>query len=107
MIEKTGKEYRTLLSELSNVLADRTHVAAKDSIDLRDAVCAYVAIEHARGTPLQGVIETVKEILRKAEAGMAGATGTTNALAQQLIEWCMEFHPGTLPRGPRALTVIS
>ena len=107
MIEKTAKEYRTLLSELSNVLADRTRDAAKDSISLRDAVCAYVAIEHERGTPLNGVIETVKEILSKAEAGAAGAAQATNDLAQHLIEWCLEFHPGTLPKGPRSLHVLS
>jgi len=102
--ENTDTVYLKLLAELSNVLADRTHDAAKDSIDLRDAVCAYVTIEHARGTPLNGVIGTVKAILRKAEAG---ATQASNELAQQLIEWCMEFHPGTLPKGPQSLNLIS
>ena len=91
MTEKSGIAYRKLLAELSNVLSVRTHTAASDSIALRDAVCAYVANEHLRGTPLNGVIATVKDILRKAEDGAARAS---DELAQQLIDWCMEFHPG-------------
>lgn len=91
MTEKSGAAYRKLLAELSNVLSDRTHTASNDSIALRDAVCAYVANEHLRGTPLHGVIATVKEILRNAENGAARAT---DELAQQLIDWCTEFHPG-------------
>lgn len=100
MTETSGVAYRKLLAELSNVLSARTHTAARDSIALRDAVCAYVANEHLRGTPLQSVIATVKEILRKAEDG---ATRATDELAQQLIDWCMEFHPaasGTLTSAP-------
>lgn len=91
MIDQSGNEYRKLLAELTAVIADRTREASSDSISLRDAVCAYVALEHERGTPLESVVATVKEILRKAESGTAGAP---THLAQQLVDWCHEFHPG-------------
>jgi hypothetical protein len=91
MIDRSGNEYRELLAELTAVIADRTREASHDSIALRDAVCAYVAVEHERGTPLKSVVETVKQILRKAEKGTAGAP---RHLAQQLVDWCHEFHPG-------------
>ena len=84
-----------MLAELSNVLSDRAHEAAADSVSLRDAVCAYVAVEHLRGTPLASVVATVKSILRKAEREAAQAS---DELAQQLIDWCHEFHPGTTGR---------
>lgn len=92
MIEKTGKAYQQLLAELTNALTDRTLAAARDSIGLRDAVCEYVAIENARGTALPDVIRTIKVILSKAET--RGAR-TSDELAQQLINWCLEFHPGS------------
>ena len=87
-----NKAYRRLLAELSNTLADTTRAAARHSVALRDAVCEYVSVEHTRGTPLSDVIQTVKETLRKAEAG---AAQTSDDLAQQLIDWCHEFHPGS------------
>jgi len=95
MSEKIQRAHRKLLAELSNVLSARTHEAAADSVSLRDAVCAYVAVEHSRGTPLASVVAAVKDILRKAEAQAAQAS---DALAQQLIDWCHEFHPGTTGR---------
>ena len=90
MDEHFGKEYSELLAELTAVIADKTHAASAASIVLRDAVCAYVAAEHLRGTPLESVVETVKQILRKAERG---TTRAPTELAQQLIDWCHEFHP--------------
>lgn len=90
MDEHFGNEYGKLLAELSAVIAEKTHEATADSIALRDAVCAYVAAEHSRGTPLASVVETVKQILRKAERETAPAPAQ---LAQQLIDWCHEFHP--------------
>ena len=90
MVQETGKAYRQLLAELSNAITDKTLAAARDSIRLRDAVCEYVAIENTRRTPLPEVIRTIKEILRKAESDGARAS---DELAQQLIDWCLEFHP--------------
>lgn len=95
MADKTEKEYRTVLTELNKVLSDRTGAATSNRITLRDAVCAYVAVEQARGTTLKIVIETLKEILREAEQVAASATAATERrdddLAQQLVAWCLEF----------------
>ena len=85
----TGNEYRALLSELHVVLTEKTDIATSDRIVLRDAVCAYVAAERSRGVTLKRVVQTVKEILTKAEEGTAKAN---EELAKQLVEWCTEFH---------------
>jgi len=90
--DKTGKEHRALLTQLSTVLSDRTKAAIHSRIVLRDAVCAYVAAENANGMPLVTVIQTVKEILRNAEQD---ASTASDELAQQLIDWCIEFHRTT------------
>jgi ElaB/YqjD/DUF883 family membrane-anchored ribosome-binding protein len=96
MIDKAREEYRTLSTEISKVLSDRTNAATSDRISLRDAVCAYVAAERATGTTLHSVIQRVKEILKKAEEEAASATDATerrdDGLAHQLVVWCMEFH---------------
>jgi hypothetical protein len=104
MVEHFGNEYRKLLAELTAVIAEKTHQASADSIALRDAVCAYVAAEHSRGTPLASVVETVKQILRKAEKETAQAPAN---LAQQLVDWCHEFHPDGAIDAPPGLTLVS
>lgn len=104
MVENFGTEYGTLLAELSAVITHRTYEASADSIALRDAVCAYVAVEHSRGTPLESVIETVRQILRKAERGTAQAPAE---LAQQLVDWCREFHPDADDDEPPRLNLVS
>ena len=90
MVERSHKEYRRLLAELTAAVASRTRQAAADSIALRDAVCAYVAVEHARGARLEEIVETVTEILVKAENEWGHSD---SELAQQLVDWCHEFHP--------------
>ena len=96
MTDKTEEEYRTLSTEINNVLSDKTHAAIRDRIILRDAVCAYVTAERARGTTLKSLLQTLKEMLRKAEESAASATDARvrrdNELAQQLVDWCTEFH---------------
>jgi len=96
MTDRPNEEYRTLSTEISNVLTDKTSAAILDRTTLRDAVCAYVAAERATGTTVSSVIQRVKEILRKAEEEAASATDATerrdDGLAQQLVVWCMEFH---------------
>jgi len=104
MVEHFGNEYSKLLAELSAVIADRTYEASADSISLRDAVCAYVAVEHSRETPLKSVVETVREILRKAERGTAQAPAE---LAQQLVDWCHEFHPNGADDEPPKLKLVT
>lgn len=87
--DTASAERRTLLTELSRVLSDKTDSAVHERIGLRDAVCAYVVAEGARGTPLSTVIRTVKETLRKAEESAGKAS---DELAQMLIDWCKKFH---------------
>ncbi len=102
MSDKAEKVTRALLSELHQALTDRTRQATHSRGSLRDAVCDYVEVEQALGTSLAKIIQTVKDILRKAEADASTATDATerrdDALAQQLVDWCVEFH-----RGARAL----
>ena len=104
MVEHFGKEYGKMLTELSAVIADKTHEASTDSIALRDAVCTYVAAEHSMGTPLESVVETVKQILRKAERDTARAPAQ---LAQQLVDWCHEFHPDGASVEPPPVRLVS
>jgi hypothetical protein len=78
-----------LLDEITKALDDNLEGAIAARIALRDAVCAYVAVEQARGMPLATVIQTIKELLGAAEKV---ATKATDELAMQLIEWCIEFH---------------
>lgn len=96
MTDKTEKACRTLLTELNKALIDRTSVAVQTRTTLRDAVCDYVAVEQARGTTLQEVIQTVKDILKNAESEAATDTARNerkdDTLAKQLVQWCVEFH---------------
>jgi hypothetical protein len=101
---KTGNEHRALLTQLSSVLSERTKAAINSRIVLRDAVCAYVAAENANGMPLATVIQTVKEILRNAEQG---ASTASDELAQQLIDWCIEFHRTTSALIPKPIVLLS
>jgi hypothetical protein len=87
--DQSEKEYQNLLGELNIVLSERTEAAVADRIALRDAVCHYVEAEQSRGTPLSIIIGTVKEILRKAEPISANVP---DELAEQLVEWCRQFH---------------
>lgn len=97
MTDKTEQEYRALFAQLNEVLTDRAHAATGDRATLRDAVCAYVAAEQARGTTLESVIHTVEAILRKTKEAGASATDATERregddgdLARQLVAWCVE-----------------
>jgi hypothetical protein len=93
--EESGEEYDVLLGELNTVLSERTEAAVSDRIALRDAVCRYVDAEQSRGTPLVMIIATVKGILREAEPD---AANVPDELAQQLVEWCRQFHGKRLAR---------
>jgi hypothetical protein len=87
--EKSDKEYKILLGELNTVLSDRTEAAVSDRIALRDAVCRYVDAERSRGTLLGAIVATVKRILHEAEPD---AANVPEELAEQLVEWCRQFH---------------
>ena len=102
MSDKTGKEHRALLTQLGTALSEKTKTAIASRIALRDAVCAYVAAETASGVSLETLIQSVKKILRRAEKGAASAS---DELAQQLVDWCVEFHraAGAVVPGPAGL----
>ncbi len=89
MTDKSDNEKLVLLSELNTVLSDKTEAAIEDRITLRDAVCHYVEAERSRGTPLAAIIATVKGILEEAEPDPANVP---EKLAEQLVEWCRQFH---------------
>ena len=99
MTDSSRPEHRELATELDRVLSDRTQEAITDRTTLRDAVCVYVDAEQLRGTPLSTLIETVNEILRKAEVGAAlksdGEADRDDELARQLVTWCLDFHRRT------------
>lgn len=105
MSENTEEGYRALLVQVNKVLTARTDAATGDRITLRDAVCAYVSVEQARGIAIDRVVQAVDAILRKAEEGAAkGADAMRrrdDALASQLVHWCLAF--GTSETGRRAL----
>jgi hypothetical protein len=90
---------RKLLAEMAKVLKNLTNTVVAERIELRNAVCEYVEVEHARGTPIQKVIEIVTQILREAELEAGHAS---EELARQLVDWCLEFHSArtltTLPQ---------
>lgn len=65
-----------------------------DRIALRDAVCAYYVAQRGTGTPLGTILQSVEEILDRAEARVAGGPVDGNGqdeLARQLIDWCLEL----------------
>ncbi len=95
MTTPSEDEKQVLLSEIATVLSDKTEAAIADRITLRDAVCHYVEAEHSRGTPLATIIATVKGILREAEPDDANVP---EELAEQLVEWCRQFHGRKLAR---------
>jgi hypothetical protein len=99
MTDNDSKEYRRLFHQLREALSDQTDQAIADRIVLRDAVCTYVAAEQIRGTPIESVIATIKEILRKAESD---AHEASDELGRKLVEWCLEFHRPLAPEAPPA-----
>lgn len=96
MKSRNEAEYRRILTELNRTLFDSTESATRDRINLRDAVCAYIAAEQARGTSLGKITQIVKDILAKAEDAATGAAAPIGLcdddLAQQLVDWCGEFY---------------
>jgi hypothetical protein len=91
---KTEEEYRKLLTSINAIITNQVQAATADHIRLRDAVCAYLEVEQARGTTLTRVTQIVEEILRKAEQREPGegdaSASRDRDLAQQLVAWCVE-----------------
>ena len=95
------KEYDALLKHITSVVEDTTDTAVAARIELRDAVCAFVVVEQSRGMPLANVITAVKDILAKVQSGVGKAT---DELAQQLIDWCVEFHQSRMAPTPATIS---
>ncbi|MDQ6872449.1 MAG: hypothetical protein M3037_10630 [Gemmatimonadota bacterium] len=89
MPDNNKSKLETSLAELNNVLSVRTDAASGDRIALREAVCAYFLAERARGTPLIDFTRTLRQLLRKAGDG---GPRVADALALQLVDWCINFH---------------
>lgn len=96
MTVKSEQAGRELLTELHHALQSQAQEASQSRGTLREAVCAYVEVELARGFALALIIKTVTGILRKAEddasAGRDPTPKRDSALAKQLVAWCVEFH---------------
>ncbi len=91
MTETRPHDYRLLLTHANRILSEKTDAAAADRITLRDAVCAYLHAERARGTTLPSAIRAVRSILRKSEGArpLSAGRATERELAQQLVDWCL------------------
>lgn len=92
------KEHRDLLAEAEKLLSDSTNTAARDHISLRNAVCAYLAAERARGITAEAVHATLATILMRAEERSGNASDGHGDLAQQLIDWCLSLDQSSGPR---------
>ena len=97
MTDERAKEHEQLLERLTAALTERTEKAIADRIALRNAVCAYVAVEQGRGKPLEELLVEVSAILRKAEAE---ADASSDELARQLLAWCIQFNQSRTPPVP-------
>ena len=100
-MSRSPSERDDLFSELTSFLADAAEAAIVARVKLRDAVCAFVAAEEARGMSLTTVVQTVKDILRVAEKD---ATKSPDELALQLVNWCREFHNSSRPIEPAVIS---
>ena len=89
MTHEEQRQHRTLLAALQGAISAGTHAAINDRIALRDAVCAYLAAEQARGSTIQSVVQTVKDILSKADEDRAD---TNDELAEQLVDSCLDYY---------------
>ena len=90
-------EYRVLLDEAEKLLTDATHTALTDRIGLRDAVCAYFAVEQAKGSSIDSVRRSIEAILIRAEVRVGKLNGH-KALAKELVDWCVEQSESGPPR---------
>jgi len=95
------KEHRDLLAEAEKLLSDSTITATRDHIGLRNAVCAYLAAELARGITAEAVHATLATILMRAEERSGDPSDGHSELAQQLIDWCLSADQAFKPRVKR------
>ena len=100
-MSRQSDERDNLFSELTGFLSDAAEAAIAARVKLRDAVCAFVRAEEARGISLKAVIQTVKEILSAAEKN---ASHSTDDLAVQLVNWCREFYKSSRPMEPAVVS---
>lgn len=84
-----NNEQRVLLAQAEKLLTDATNTATNDRIDLRDAVCAYLAAEQSKGTSLEVVRSSVEAILIRAEVRVGKLNGHKE-LAKELVNGCLD-----------------
>lgn len=82
--DKKDRNLPTSLTEVHRALAIETNAAVHDRITLRDAVCAYLSAERARGTSVHSITQTLRAVLGKPDGD--------DDLTHQLIDWCMKLR---------------
>ena len=87
-------EYRNLLDQAEKLLTDATNAATHDRIELRDAVCAYLAAEQTKGSSIESVRNSVEAILIRAEVRVGKLNGHKE-LAKDLVDWCLDYLRAT------------
>jgi len=86
----TGKNsYRVLLDEAEALLNTATNTATRDRVELRDAVCAYLITEQAKGSSIDSIRTSIEAILMRAEVRVGKLNGHKE-LARDLLEWCLD-----------------
>lgn len=91
MTEK--KQNQKLLADLERLFS-AANTAATDRIALRDAICLYFNAERANGTAIEKIVESVEDMLDRAEARAAGRPAGRDGqreLAQEFIDWCIKL----------------
>ena len=86
MADQDKKNSATSLGQVNHALAIGTKAAIRDRITLRDAICAYLAAEQARGTPLAHITQTLIDVLKKSDKDTADET------TREFVDWCMKFR---------------
>lgn len=92
-VSVTQKQNQKLLAELEGLFS-AANTATTDRIAMRDAICVYFNAERANGTPIETIVESVEDILDRAEARAAGRPAGRDGqreLAQEFIDWCVQF----------------
>lgn len=88
----------TTRDEMAMVLWPAFHGGPVKTEALQAAVCAYVDGARERGDPVERVIVDLKRILRLSGAWRRSAPRAEEAVAEDVIRWCIERYYQTKDR---------
>lgn len=88
IVADKNRNLPTSLADVHRALAIETSAAIHDRITLRDAVCAYLSAERAKGTPVHHITQTLRAVLGKSDE----VDGGPDDLAHHLVDWCMKLR---------------